>query len=515
MSFIYEGAGFRAKPLKAYPRRPLTKEQGRSRTQAISDFDLRLSYHLCQLFGFNNKNGKPKSHFLDAFYCLICNYRYQACKKCPDAPEKFVFRYSRTEGNYGREINGMTYAVVDLIDSLADLGFITNKIQKPHIDYAGCTQSTFSFTPYFCHIVSMHIVYLDPLLYDPTFCPYSFELPELCYKENIIGKRKSGKLVGINPETKAQRGMASLLRQYNQANAKADFSLNLDETEKTILLQRGFEFSSLVENRRVIRQFADKQLLTHGRIYGGFWQGLPSEFRKKILINGCPTVEIDYRAMHPNLLFTLAAQNYIHDDPYKILSASGQPYSRDVMKGIFMFLLNKGTRAFVAKQFLKLYREHQEEMDNYNPYYSEYFDYQNTEVYRTFLTMNSSDYRKIMAADIKQSWSEIWHFFEDEEWDWRRLTKYDSDIAMEVIKECLEAGIIVLTIHDSFIVAEEHEMFLRNAMEKAFRKVMGTDREIQMKVTRNRPLSVSPYDYTPLCIEGLYKGISNQTNPNP
>ena len=54
-----------------------------------------------------------------------------------------------------------------------------------------------------------------------------------------------------------------------------------------------------------------------GRFYGGWWQGVGSEFRKRIHINGQPTVEVDYQALHVAIL---AAQHEVvlDGDPYEL-----------------------------------------------------------------------------------------------------------------------------------------------------------------------------------------------------
>jgi hypothetical protein len=40
----------------------------------------------------------------------------------------------------------------------------------------------------------------------------------------------------------------------------------------------------------------------NGRFYGGFWQQIREDLRKKIYINDNPTVEVDYKGLHAAIL---------------------------------------------------------------------------------------------------------------------------------------------------------------------------------------------------------------------
>ena len=40
----------------------------------------------------------------------------------------------------------------------------------------------------------------------------------------------------------------------------------------------------------------------NGRFYGGWWQQIGSEYRKQILINDTPTVEVDFKGLHIAIL---------------------------------------------------------------------------------------------------------------------------------------------------------------------------------------------------------------------
>lgn len=56
-------------------------------------------------------------------------------------------------------------------------------------------------------------------------------------------------------------------------------------------------------NRKLRRVFANNSFSAGGRFYGGWWQGIPSEYRKYIEIDDSITVELDYATLQPRLLY--------------------------------------------------------------------------------------------------------------------------------------------------------------------------------------------------------------------
>jgi hypothetical protein len=54
-----------------------------------------------------------------------------------------------------------------------------------------------------------------------------------------------------------------------------------------------------------------------GRFYRGWWQQIDKEDRSKIYINDQPTLEVDFKAFHPNLLSNELGVR-LADDPYDL-----------------------------------------------------------------------------------------------------------------------------------------------------------------------------------------------------
>ena len=89
--------------------------------------------------------------------------------------------------------------------------------------------------------------------------------------------------------------------------------------------------------RYLKRVFNNESFEDGGRFYGGWWQSIPSEYRKFISLNGDLTIEMDYSQFHPNILYNLYQVELGNRDAYdRILG----PEHRDLSKQIFNACLN-------------------------------------------------------------------------------------------------------------------------------------------------------------------------------
>ena len=55
-------------------------------------------------------------------------------------------------------------------------------------------------------------------------------------------------------------------------------------------------------NKFVSRIFSRGSWTNNGWFYGGFWQQLGRNYRKDIFIDNKPTIEVDYKGIHPSIL---------------------------------------------------------------------------------------------------------------------------------------------------------------------------------------------------------------------
>jgi hypothetical protein len=166
-----------------------------------------------------------------------------------------------------------------------------------------------------------------------------------------------------------------------------------------------------------------------GRFYGGHWQNLPQERRASITINGQPTVEIDYAALHIRLLYQEAGKPMI-GDPYEI---DGWP--RKQVKVAMLIGINakteKGTIRAIAEN----------------------------------VTAGRFDTAKDLLAAIKAKHPDIARAFGSDAGV--RLMRKDSVLADAVLHQMLhETGLVPLCVHDSFIVPDDQKGRLEAAMER-------------------------------------------------
>lgn len=181
-----------------------------------------------------------------------------------------------------------------------------------------------------------------------------------------------------------------------------------------------------------------------GRLAGGFWMNVPKEVRPYITIGGQPTIELDYGACHPRMLYHERGLDCI-DDPYDIPEvvelgqAAGATHEecRSWVKWIFQFLINGRRRPG---------------RNNCPPDVKLPPDIKPSELAKIIEARHES-----IADDFRTGAG-------------LRLMRLESDIAMAVITKAREQGWLALPIHDSFVTAIENKTHLRKMMTDEYIK---------------------------------------------
>lgn len=197
--------------------------------------------------------------------------------------------------------------------------------------------------------------------------------------------------------------------------------------------------------RFLYRVFNNGSFEQGGRLYGAWWQWLPSEYRQYITINGAPTTEIDYSNMQIAMLYAREGLA-LPDDAYTLPGIDRQ--FRKLIKKTFLTLLNAR-----EGQAIRAPRR-----DQLPP------------------GMSFAD----LQTAIKEKHRPIERYIHSGVGI--ELQTIDAEIALDVILDFARMGHLVLPVHDSFIIAWEFSPVLQLGMEASYQKRLkseiGTDIEL-------------------------------------
>jgi hypothetical protein len=109
-----------------------------------------------------------------------------------------------------------------------------------------------------------------------------------------------------NPTVRLMRSNLDIINSVIQ-NSRIELDMDLYELEQLCkrLASDPNKYKRPVDftKKHLHRVFVDGSFEMHGRFYGGWWEGIPEESREKILIDGMPTVELDFKSIHPYILY--------------------------------------------------------------------------------------------------------------------------------------------------------------------------------------------------------------------
>lgn len=240
-------------------------------------------------------------------------------------------------------------------------------------------------------------------------------------------------------------------------------------------------------NRTLRRVFARGSYGMGGRFYGGWWQGVPSDLRRHIEIEGAVTVEMDYSSMQPCIFYAEAGQ-LPPADAYRLRGWDGTP--RETIKKLFNQLINSDATSKNPRQWHRFAPAIEIDAEGVG-------QHQLAKMQReAFRERTGRDYAELIA-DLLDFHRPIENAFFSKSWG--RMQRVDSDIAERVMLTLLDADrpIVALPIHDSFIVGRGAENILKTTMMEAFKEVVRANANVDREAT--------VWD-GPLPIEGLVFG---------
>jgi hypothetical protein len=401
--------------------------------------------------GLNDKRYTP--HVLMVLLDLYCSWRSD--------PDQFV-SFARNKNRYGKfsryaSIKVGFRAMVELTNRLKDEEYIQYvkgvcyRDSITGVPYLGYT-SRMRATKKLIKLIVKHKVKLHMISRHPNETVIKFRTVK---DENDIARD----IKDFDMPRDVERS-GKVLIKYNNLLQKTyididDEFLTSDELEemKKWENQKYVEYSIDLSKKRVYRVFSDEKWSHGGRVYGAWWHSCPKQLRKYIILNGEPTIELDFSSIHILLLYAHLGENFLDEgtDAYTI---DGHDF-RKAMKVVMMSAINaqedervdgetKAIQAAWKTLVMKCNKD------------------------RVLNGVDSHDQLYTMLEALKERHQPIATFLSSGKGI--ELMREDSDIAIELIKQHTKMHVPILTVHDSFIVPTSFMQFTIDLMNQAYSK---------------------------------------------
>ena len=299
----------------------------------------------------------------------------------------------------------------------------------------------------------------------------SFPLPSIRLKSS------SGSFLSYDqtPETERMRDNLEAINTFIRDHHWIDILLTDDEFRGLTRRLRTEDEESgdeadlpsdidLLFRRQLYRVFNNGTFTDGGRFYGGWWQGVPSTLRKRIVINWYPTAELDYSNMQIAMLYADAGLE-LEGDAYAIEGIPGS--YRKLIKRTLLQIINAERRMRAPR--------HDELPEGWS-------------------------WQELQEAIRERHRPIAGHFNSG---IGVKLQRRDADVAEAVMLRMMEDGHLVLPIHDSFIVEDGYQNRLKEVMVEAYRSQLGKGISIDADPTWIESLPVEAFQLDKLGVRSL------------
>ena len=228
------------------------------------------------------------------------------------------------------------------------------------------------------------------------------------------------------------------IERYNNLILSSDIELPIDKIDYNRRRKIGFA------NRTYAKCYLNRSYKLGGKYYGPCWQNLSKELRGEIKINDEETVELDFNAMHLHLLYCKINKkltDYIPEgvDAYRLPNRN-----RKIVKTSFTCCINNNCNKdnvnyVVSRSLVKKYPE---------------------------IFVKNSSYRDILD-ELGSHHPEVRQFFYAQIGN--EISNMESKVSDYIIGKLTRKNILVLNIHDSFIVSTAYKDILLNTMMDGFK----------------------------------------------
>ncbi len=197
------------------------------------------------------------------------------------------------------------------------------------------------------------------------------------------------------------------------------------------------------------RTFTDESWQLGGRLFGGGFQQLSEEDRKRITINGEPVVELDIKSCHATMAFAHVGIDWYaqsNQDLYSRLEEDGWP--RDVVKKAFNIMMNAPSRSSAIGSL-----KDQQRKTGF--------------LFNDGMT-NFKGWSSLLVRSIQDAYPELEDVFYAELGN--HFMHKEGNICMAIAEWAVREQVPVLTIHDGFICGIQNRQSLQNEVIVSFER---------------------------------------------
>lgn len=278
-------------------------------------------------------------------------------------------------------------------------------------------------------------------------------------------------------------------RPYNGDNIEEDWNRYLKNQPFAINLERNYIVNTFYKTQELNKNYfskihltlknnLNKNLLTNvflTRIYskdecgrftqrGGYnYQNIKKEYRKKLLINGKSTIELDFSNMFLNLLYSSNKIQAPLDDSYSkimysLINKKDLEFRKAIKKCVNIAINVKNQKAFVGALV--------------NPKREK--DKKTYEILKRYSIRPKEVLNKICESHPK-----VKSYLLKEQG--LKLMKIESDIMQDILFKLSIIDVLALPLHDSIICQKGNEEIVETIMKNVYRKHTGFEIEVKQK----------------------------------
>lgn len=332
---------------------------------------------------------------------------------------------------YSRDRNRANRLYLNFIDWLASANLITNHVQPKQ---AGGKR----LRSWMCATQALATLFSLP---EPWKLTLSSDFKPVVYRV-----RGGKKWIDAAPPEKHRRAIAKaaqFVTRYNQA-----------------IEQCAISYAGKHPLACFIHRVMNGAMDQGGRLYGGQHETMPKECRKHIQIDGEATVELDYSALHPNLLLWLTGSPECADPYSRIAEEAG--LSREAVKALMLRLINANTEADFCRTVTR----------SGNPEEKAKVARDSAQAFEGFIEGVPDGYT---GGQFIEAVTRAFPTFAGVVGTGIGLTLqyHDGSLMIDVLTRCLDAGFIGLPVHDSVIVPASRQDEARRFMADAYAERTG------------------------------------------